>query len=102
MEESQVAGKVEQKLGQMDEESKEQILSNFEQFKSYLGDKVSKGESLGLNDNQLAKVAEKVADYLAKHEEPRNREEYLLQELWKTGDESERKSLAGLLVKLVK
>ncbi|WP_114572026.1 DUF3243 domain-containing protein [Exiguobacterium flavidum] len=102
MEESQVSGKVEQKLSQMDEESKEQILSNFEQFKSYLGDKVSKGESLGLNDNQLAKVAEKVADYLAKHEEPRNREEYLLQELWKAGDESERKSLASLLVKLVK
>ena len=35
-------------------------------------DKVSKGEKLGMNEEQLAKTAQKVADYLAKHEEPRN------------------------------
>lgn len=59
----------------MSEEKKEDILSSFEGFKSYLGDKVSKGEKLGMNEEQLAKTAQKVADYLAKHEEPRNREE---------------------------
>ena len=30
----------------------------------------------------LAKATEKVAGYLANHEEPRNREEHLLQQLW--------------------
>jgi hypothetical protein len=67
----------------MSEEKKEDILSSFEGFKSYLGDKVSKGEKLGMNEEQLAKTAQKVADYLAKHEEPRNREENLLHELWR-------------------
>ncbi|MFD0051383.1 DUF3243 domain-containing protein [Actinomycetes bacterium NPDC127524] len=93
--------KVEEKLQNMDGDQKEQILSSFQEFKDYLGDKVSKGEKLGLNEEQLAKTAEKVASYLAKHEEPRNREEKLLQELWKVGDKDEQHKLAHLLVKLV-
>jgi hypothetical protein len=70
-------------------------------FKSYLGDKVSKGEKLGMNEEQLAKTAQKVADYLAKHEEPRNREENLLHELWKVGNEEQQHHLAHMLVRLV-
>jgi hypothetical protein len=93
--------KVEEKLQNMDGNQKDQILSSFQEFKDYLGDKVSKGEKLGLNEEQLAKTAEKVASYLAKHEEPRNREEKLLQELWKVGDKDEQHKLAHLLVKLV-
>ncbi|WP_419882104.1 DUF3243 domain-containing protein [Peribacillus sp. B-H-3] len=93
--------KVEGKLQNMDGNQKDQILSSFQEFKDYLGDKVSKGEKLGLNEEQLAKTAEKVASYLAKHEEPRNREEKLLQELWKVGDKDEQHKLAHLLVKLV-
>jgi hypothetical protein len=46
-------------------------------------------------------AAEKVEDYLAKHEEPKNREEKLLQELWKVGDKEERHKLPHMLVKLV-
>ena len=74
------SAKVEGAINSMSEEKKEDILSSFEGFKSYLGDKVSKGEKLGMNEEQLAKTAQKVADYLAKHEEPRNREENLLHE----------------------
>ncbi|HWJ77680.1 MAG TPA: DUF3243 domain-containing protein [Niallia sp.] len=85
----------------MDNDKREEILSNFEQFKSFLGDKVSKGEKLGLNEEQLAVAAQKVGDYLAQREEPRNREEKLLQELWKVGTEEEQHKLAHLLVKLV-
>ncbi len=40
------------------------------------------------------------SNYLAKHEEPRNSEEKLLQELWKVGDKDERHKLAHMLVKL--
>ncbi|PWW40008.1 uncharacterized protein DUF3243 [Paenibacillus pabuli] len=48
----------------------------------------------------MAKIAEKVADYLAAREEPRNREEKLLQELWNVGKEEERHMLAHMLVRL--
>lgn len=92
---------VDQKVAQMDSEKKDQILQDFENFKGYLSDKVSKGEKLGLNEEQLAKAAEKVAGYLAEHEEPRNSEEKLLQELWKVGDKEQQHALAHLLVRLV-
>ncbi|PLT28575.1 DUF3243 domain-containing protein [Peribacillus deserti] len=98
---SETEGRVEQKLNNMSQETKDDILSNFDSFKSYLGEKVSKGESLGLGEEQLAKLTQKVAGYLAEHEEPRNREEYLLQQLWKTGNEEERHMLSHMLVKLV-
>lgn len=101
MNESNPQIKVEQKLDNMSQDKKEDILSSFETFKSYLSDQVSKGEKLGLNEEQLAKTAEKVANYLAKHEEPRNREEKLLQELWNAGDKDEQHKLAHMLVKMV-
>ncbi|WP_040287695.1 DUF3243 family protein [Sporosarcina koreensis] len=97
-----VKGKVEGELQNMDSEKKEDILENFNRFKSYLADQVAKGEKLGLSDNQLTKATEFVASYLAKHEEPKNREQYVLQELWKVGDKDEQKALSSLLLKLVK
>ncbi|GKV68982.1 hypothetical protein NCCP2716_14800 [Sporosarcina sp. NCCP-2716] len=97
-----VKGKVESELQNMDSEKKEDILNNFNRFKSYLADQVAKGEKLGLSDNQLAKATELVASYLAKHEEPKNREQNVLQELWKVGDKDEQKALSSLLLKLVK
>jgi hypothetical protein len=52
-----VENKVGDKLNEMSQEKKDNILSSFNEFKSYLGDKVTKGEKLGLNDNQLALAA---------------------------------------------
>lgn len=42
-----VENKVEDKLNEMSQEKKDNILSSFNEFKSYLGDKVTKGEKLG-------------------------------------------------------
>ena len=69
--------KVQQELSQLDVEKKDEILEIFNQFKQYLAKKVELGENLGLSDEKLAKTTELVASYLAKHEEPRNREENL-------------------------
>ncbi|WP_409294631.1 DUF3243 domain-containing protein [Peribacillus sp. SCS-26] len=98
---SEAEGRVESKLNNMSEEKKDDIMSSFDTFKSYLHDKVSKGEKLGLGEEQLAKLTDKVSGYLAEHEEPRNREEYLLQQLWKSGNEEQRHALSHMLVKLV-
>lgn len=94
-------GQVEEKVNAMGEDKKEDILSSFDTFKEYLSKKVEKGEKMGMNEEQLAKTAQKVADYLAAHEEPRNREEKLLQELWKVGNEEQQHQLAHMLVRLV-
>ena len=99
--ENKVETKVNDKLQNMSSEKKDEILSSFEGFKEYLSDKVEKADKLGLNEEQIAKAAQKVGDFLAAEEEPRNREEKLLQELWKAGNEEEQHKLAHMLVKLV-
>ncbi len=92
--------KVDSTLDRISESRKESILSDFESFQKYLSKRIDLGKSIGLSDEQLACVAEKVAGYLSKNEEPRNREEKLLQELWKVGTSNEQHSLSHLLIKL--
>ncbi|SFJ27632.1 Protein of unknown function [Halobacillus dabanensis] len=85
---------------EMSEDKKDDIMNNFHSFKDFLGDKVHKGEKLGLGEEGLTKGAKRVADYLAKNEEPRNREEKVLNELWNVANEEERQHMAHVLVKL--
>ncbi|WP_027954549.1 DUF3243 domain-containing protein [Halobacillus kuroshimensis] len=89
-----------EQAAQMNEEKKDEIMSNFQTFKDYLGDKVNKGEKLGLGEEGLTKGAKRVADYLAEYEEPRNREEKVLNELWNAADNNEREHIAHALVKM--
>ncbi|MNO35278.1 hypothetical protein D3C76_253260 [compost metagenome] len=93
-------GKVSDALDRIDPEQKEVILNNFEDFRTYLGKRIQLAQKIGLGEEQLAVAAEKIADYLAAHEEPRNSEEKLLLELWKVGSKEERHRLAHMLVKL--
>ena len=94
--------KVDDKLKSFDNEKKEDILANFENFKQYLSTKVELGEKMGLSEERLAQITEKVAGYLAKNEDPKNREEYVLQQLWSVGEKEERHMLAHMLLRLVK
>ncbi len=93
--------KVDDTIDRISEDRIDDILSNFEQFKGYLAEKVEVGEKLGLSEERLAQAAEKVADYLAHKEEPKNREEKLLQELWLVGEKEHRHALAHMLVRMV-
>lgn len=93
---------VESVIQRMDVEQKADILESFDAFKQYLRKRVSLGESLGLNEEQMSEVAQKVADILAAKEEPRNREEKLLQELWNAANQEEKYTLARVLVRFVK
>jgi DNA-binding response OmpR family regulator len=77
------------------------VLTSFGDFKEYLSGKVSLGKKLGMDEEQLANSAQKLADYLASQEPPRNSEEHLLQELWKVGTEEEQHTLSHMLVRLV-
>lgn len=92
----------EEKLENTSEEKKQEILESFQGFLDYLKKQVNRGEKIGLGDEQLAKGAERVAEYLKNHEEPKNSEEKLLQELWVVADEDEKRHIARTLVKLTK
>ncbi|KWX73716.1 MULTISPECIES: DUF3243 domain-containing protein [Paenibacillus sonchi group] len=94
--------KVSDALDRIEPEQKDVILKNFEDFRSYLGKRIQLAQKIGLGEEQLAAAAEKIADYLAAHEEPRNSEEKLLLELWKVGSKEERHRLAHMLVKLAR
>jgi hypothetical protein len=92
--------KVGDAIDRIDDSRKQRILEDFNGFKSYLSKRIQMAQSIGLSEEQLAMAAEKVADYLAEHEEPRNSEENLLQQLWKVGDKDQRHKLAHMLVRL--
>ncbi len=91
----------EEEARNMDQEDKDEILQSYDKFINYLGNQVSKGEKMGMDEDQLAKAATKVADYLASSEEPRNREEQVLKEIWKaTENDDEKKTIAKTLVRM--
>ena len=92
--------KVDETLDRLDRERADDILGDFDEFKSYLSKRIQLGKTAGLNEEQLANTAQKIADYLADKVEPRNREEQLLKELWKVGTKEEQHMLAHMLVKL--
>ena len=94
--------KVKKELSKIDVEEKDQILENFNRFKQYLSEKVELGENMGLSEEKLAKTTELVANYLANHEEPRNREEKVLMELWKSGSKEEQHMLSHMLLEMVR
>lgn len=94
--------KVQKELSKINGEDKDQILENFNRFKQYLSEKVELGENMGLSDEKLAKTTEIVANYLANHEEPRNREEKVLMELWKSGSKEDQSVLSRLLLEMVR
>lgn len=97
-----IKDKVQNELSKVNDENKDEILKNFNQFKAYLSEKVELGENLGLSEEKLAKTTEIVANYLAKHEKPRNREENILMELWNSGTKEEQHTLAHMLLKMVR
>jgi hypothetical protein len=77
------------------------VLDSFEEWKSFLHDRVKQAQSAGMNEETIEDVAYQIGGYLAKEVDPKNREERLLSELWKVGDPEEQKALANMMVKLV-
>lgn len=92
--------RVDRAIESIDPDEKDRILRDFESFREYLGKRIKLAQSIGLSEEQIAVIAQGVADYLADHEEARNSEEKLLKELWRSGTEDERHMLAHMLVRM--
>lgn len=77
------------------------ILSNFEKWKDFLGERLQAVKQGGLSDEMINEMAYRIGDYLAAEVEPQNAEERLLKALWDAGSEEDQKVIARLMVKVV-
>lgn len=77
------------------------VLTNFEKWKQFLSNRVQAAENIGLSDEQINKLAYKIGDFLANKIDPENEQEKILNDLWAVADETEQKTIARLMVKLV-
>lgn len=78
------------------------VLSNFEQWKEFLGDRVDQAIDAGMSKDKLSSVAFRVGEYLSEKVDPKNEQERLLAEMWRVSDEDDRQAMARVMVNLVR
>jgi len=83
------------------EMNKTDYFTHWDKWKDTLRKAVNLGESVGMSQNTIENIGVKVGDFLAARVDPENREQRLLQELWKVGDDDDRKALSRMIVKMV-
>lgn len=76
-------------------------MKDWDDWKKTLSVAVDLGETVGLPDKSITKIAEKVGTYLSNNVDPRNPQERLLKEMWCVAGEDDRETLAKLIVKMV-
>ncbi|MBK1809742.1 DUF3243 domain-containing protein [Clostridium sp. YIM B02505] len=76
------------------------ILKDWTEWKNTLANAVELGENVGMSDNAITNVAEKVGTFLANNVDPRNPEERLLKEMWDVADSNDKNVLAKLVVRI--
>ncbi|WP_274361397.1 DUF3243 domain-containing protein [Paenibacillus thermotolerans] len=77
------------------------VLSTYDKWKQFLGERVKNARSAGMSDTTIQKLATDIGDFLANKVDPKNDEERVLRELWAVCDENEKRTMAGIMMKLV-
>jgi len=75
--------------------------NDWEKWKKTLAKAVNIGEAVGLSEETIDKIGYRIGNILSATVDPENREQRVLQELWKVGDENDRKTLSKVIVKMV-
>lgn len=78
--------------------------SNFEdwdKWKNSISKAVKLGQTVGLSEDTIENLGQKIGSFLSATTDPENREQRLLQELWRSGDDHDRKTLSKMIVKMV-
>ncbi|CAI6033415.1 putative protein YflH [Paenibacillus sp. JJ-100] len=78
------------------------VVSNFDTWKKFLGDRVLQAEKMGMSEDTINKLAYEIGDFLDEKVDPANHSNRALKELWDVGDADERRTIARLMVKLAK
>ncbi|MFF2482584.1 DUF3243 domain-containing protein [Paenibacillus sp. NPDC058071] len=77
------------------------VLTNFSTWKQFLSDKVEHAKEMGMTEETIANLAYEIGSFLDEKVDPKNEQERVLKQLWDVGDESEKKTIANLMIKLV-
>jgi Protein of unknown function (DUF3243) len=77
------------------------ILNNWDEWKDFLGDRLSASTEKGLGEGALSEMAYRLGDYLANEVDPKNPEEQVLKDLWNVANEQEQHTIANLMMKYV-
>jgi hypothetical protein len=85
----------------MDNEDFKQVLSEWKNWKNFLGQAVEFADELGIGRDRILSLAQQAGDLLADNVEPGNPEQKAMKELWSVADEGEKHVLSSLMVKLV-
>lgn len=81
--------------------NKTDSLTHWDKWKGTIDKAVNLGQTVGMSENTIQNIGVKIGDFLAVNVDPENREQRVLQELWKVGDDSDRKALSKMIVKMV-
>lgn len=76
------------------------VLTNFDTWKHFLADRIEQAKKMGMSEDTISKLAFEVGSFLDEKVDPRNDEERILKQLWDAGDESDKKTIARLMMKV--
>lgn len=77
------------------------VLTDFNTWKSFLGERVKEAKKAGMSEETISKLAFEIGEFLERRVDPKNDEQRVLKELWDVGDEEDRRTIARLMVKWV-
>ncbi|KIL44951.1 DUF3243 domain-containing protein [Jeotgalibacillus soli] len=77
------------------------VLDNWQQWTSFLGDRVIHAKEDGMKREAMTDIAVKLGGYLSNNVEPKNEQERVMKDLWSVAKEDEQHVLANLMIRLV-
>ncbi|WP_026692416.1 DUF3243 domain-containing protein [Peribacillus kribbensis] len=77
------------------------VLENWEDWKSFLGNRLNHAQNEGMDTSVVSNMAYQVGGYLAKQVDPKNEQERVLADLWSVASDEEKHAIANMMVKLV-
>lgn len=81
--------------------NKIESFTDWDKWKKTLSTAVNLGEAVGMSEKTVEKIGFRIGNILSAAVDPENREQRVLQELWKSGDDADRKALSKMIVKMV-
>ncbi len=77
------------------------FLKDWKTWRESLGEAISAARKFGVPDETIKKMSVKMGDFLSEKVCPATKEEELLKEMWDAASPDERKTIAGLIFKMV-
>ncbi len=78
-----------------------EIIENFDKWKDTLHKAIHVSEKVGMSEDTTTDIAKKVGDFLLRNVDSENPQQRLLKELWESGTQEERHSLAHMLINMI-